>query len=70
MPEEAHPATDVIRRRWSDLAAEYPFQWVAATADDIASHGPELDGVIRDVIEQNLVGQVAFAYLNVGRLER
>jgi len=69
MPEEPLPGAQLIRDRWDELAVESPFQWVAATSDEIVSRRPDLAEVIAEVVNQHLVGQVVFAFINVGRLE-
>jgi hypothetical protein len=68
MPAEPLPGARLIRDRWDQLAAESPFQWVAATADEIVSRQPDLAEVIGEVVRRDLVGQVVFAFINVGRL--
>ncbi|GEM_PF-6033464 len=69
MPAEPHPAAALIRQRLDALAAEYPFHWLAATPDEIVSIRPDLAAVIDEVSQRGMAGQVAFAYLNVGRAE-
>lgn len=69
MPVEPSPGARVIRDRWDELAAESPFQWVAATSEEIVSRNPNLAEVIDEIISRGLVGQVVFAFINVGRLE-
>ena len=66
MPAEPLPGARLIRERWDQLAAESPFQWVAATSDGIVGRGPDLAAVIDETISRGLVGQVVFAFINVG----
>jgi hypothetical protein len=68
VPAESLPGARLIRDRWDQLAAESPFQWVAATSEEIVSRAPDLAEVIDAVVSRGLVGQVVFAFVNVGRL--
>jgi hypothetical protein len=68
VPAEPLSGARLIRDRWDELAAESPFQWVAATSEEIVSRNPNLAEVIDEIVSRDLVGQVVFAFVNVGRL--
>lgn len=68
MSIEQFPGARWLQRNWNELQ-QFNFEWVAANGEGLIAHDSELEIVMNEVIEENLVNHVVYAFVDFDEVD-